>query len=695
LNASGRIDTTSSSPRGSVALDIDARDLSGMAALISTFLPQAAPQIRRLADRLAPAKLRATLDVEPAPAGNGRSLARLNLGGGVGAMRIILAASATGEAARPGALDLKLDTKIESDDGGNVLALLGLGRMLAAEKRPQQFTLAVTGPLNGDLRVDGRLAGELDAVANGTIRFDPAAAGTLNLTVAKADLRRLRQAVAGKAPDPLPLTLRSQVALAGNKLTLNELSGSLGGSPLKGQLSIAFAATPNVEGRLEGDAIDVAAFVAAGIGMPMQPAASAPGQSPPWSAEPFQGGLYPEFSGRIDFKTARAAIGAGLITKDMKGRLRFAPAEIGLEDIEGELAGGRLAGQMTFRKSNDGITARGRVALTRADASLVIPGGPRSAINGRVALQAEVEGTGLSPKALIGSLGGTGVLTLENAQIAGLDPKAFPAVIRAVDQGLAVDATRVRDFITTALDAGRLAVAQIDTAITITGGQARIGTVVARGEGADVAISGTYELADSLIDGRVMLSAPRGSNASAGRPEVGIMLKGPLAAPKRTLDVAALSGWLALRSVEQQSKRVEEAERLAAEHARREAERVRLREEAERLAAIKAQEEAVRLRREEVERMQAAPLSPSVPFRVSPATAEPAARGSTEPAPTSPSAMQAPLLPPAIDIRPAAGSELAPTIPAPRPRVAPRPPAGLQPSSSNRAPLDLGLVGSQ
>ena len=54
---------------------------------------------------------------------------------------------------------------------------------------------------------------------------------------------------------------------------------------------------------------------------------------------------------------------------------------------------------------------------------------------GSGAVTAEVEGTGLSPVALIGSLKGSGKVVLTDGQIAGLDPRTFNAVIRAVDQG--------------------------------------------------------------------------------------------------------------------------------------------------------------------------------------------------------------------------------------------------------------------
>jgi large subunit ribosomal protein L24 len=637
-----------------------------------------------MAERLAPARLRATLDVAPAPGGNGRTLAKLSLGGDVGAMRVNLAATAAGETLNPSSVVLKLEGGIDADDGGNVLGLLGLSPLLAAEGRPQQFNFAAEGPLGGDLKIEGRLAGEVDASASGTMHFVPAAAGSVDLKVVKADLRRLRRAAAGKPADPLPLTLRSRVNVTGNKITLASIGGAVGGAPVKGQLALTLGAAARVDGSIETSALDALGILALGIGMPEQGTA--------WSADPFLAGLYPAMSGRVNFKAARSTFGPKLVAKDFEGTLRLAPSEIAVEDIKGELAGGQLSGQVSFRTGNDGVTARGRIALKQADASLVIPGGSRPAFNGDVSVQVEAEGTGLSPKALIGSLGGTGMVTLEKTQVSGLNAKAFPSVIRAVDQGLSVDAPRVRGYMASALDAGRLALPQVDAAITIAGGQVRIGTVVARGEGADVAVSGTYELANDQLDARVTLSGPAAANIDVGRPEVGIVLKGPLAAPRRSLDVAALSGWLALRSVEQQSKRVEEAERLAAEHARREAERSR--EEAERLAAIKAKEELDR-RRGEGPQPTLAPLSPATPFQPAPSP-PPALPSSAVPdlQTTTSRGQLAPALPPPIEIRPAAGAELAPVVPRPR-NPPPRPPAVIQPSSSGRAPLDLGLIGSQ
>jgi large subunit ribosomal protein L24 len=269
----------------------------------------------------------------------------------------------------------------------------------------------------------------------------------------------------------------------------------------------------------------------------------------------------PDVSGRIAFRSARVSLVSGLMAQDFNAALRFAPSELSLDDVSGKLAGGSLAGALTLRRRADGLNVQGRLALSGVDASSALSG-DGNAIAGRLGLQIEMEGTGMSPRALIGSLTGSGTVTLENAQLAKLDPRAFATTMRAVDQGLPLDAAKIRDTVAFALDAGRLNVKQAEGVVTMTGGQVRLGTVITRAEGAELAVSGNLDLADETIDAKMTLTATN-TVALAGRPEVTIALKGPAAAPRRTLDVAALAGWLALRAVEQQAKRLEaiEAER--------------------------------------------------------------------------------------------------------------------------------------
>jgi hypothetical protein len=86
----------------------------------------------------------------------------------------------------------------------------------------------------------------------------------------------------------------------------------------------------------------------------------------------------------------------------------------------------------------------------------------------------------------------------------------------------------------------------------------RLPTMIARAKGADISASGNLDLVNSMLDARIALSGP--TVPPAGRPEIIVLLRGPAVAPKRNIDVAALAGWLALRAVDQQSKKLEAIE---------------------------------------------------------------------------------------------------------------------------------------
>ena len=134
--------------------------------------------------------------------------------------------------------------------------------------------------------------------------------------------------------------------------------------------------------------------------------------------------------------------------------------------------------------------------------------------------------------------------------------------------------------------------------MTITAGQASIGQTTVLGQGADLAISGNADLADASIDARLTLTGPTiHEGANSIRPEILVTLKGPYSAPKRSIDVSALSGWLMLRSVERQAKQISAIEAERREIERREAER----RDAERREAEKREAERLEAERKAAE----------------------------------------------------------------------------------------------
>ena len=199
-----------------------------------------------------------------------------------------------------------------------------------------------------------------------------------------------------------------------------------------------------------------------------------------------------------------------------------------------------------------------RFSLTGVDAASVLPSGARPPVSGTLDLSADLEGTGLSPVALIGSLQGSGKIALSDAQFAGLDSRAFDAVTRAVDQGLPIDAARISDVVSKALDSGELAVKRAEGTLAVSAGQIRLNKATAESADAALSLAGNLDLTDGSIDARLVLS---GAHQAAGtRPDIFMALKGPLAAPARSIDVSALTGWLTLRAVENQARQLREIE---------------------------------------------------------------------------------------------------------------------------------------
>jgi large subunit ribosomal protein L24 len=166
----------------------------------------------------------------------------------------------------------------------------------------------------------------------------------------------------------------------------------------------------------------------------------------------------------------------------------------------------------------------------------------------------------MSPIALVGSLAGNGTLRIENAKLARLNPSAFSTVLRAVDQGLPADPARVREKMDTALSAGPLTIPLTEGALTIDAGLLRLSAPALRAQGADLAVSGSVNLGEISVDARLTMSAIGAGGPTSSRPEIGIALKGPIEAPKRTVDVTTLASWLAMRAVEQQSEKLDALE---------------------------------------------------------------------------------------------------------------------------------------
>jgi len=558
LDVSGRIDELSSQPRGRLVLDLDAKTLAGLTSIVGKLVPQAADAFRHFADRLAPARMHGTLTVDRVAVAG--TTAKLELGGDVGALRLALNGDATGELAHPGAAVVRIASRLDTDDGGALVRLLDLDRVLAVDQLPGELTMSAAGPLNGDVHVNGlAAAGGFSAVVEGMLRLtgDEAPTGSLQLKASAADLRPLRRAMTGQTGSAVSLSASSTIAVAGRTLSFTNLAVAVEKASLHGRLALKLSSPIGVDGDIEADDMDVAAVAAMILGLP----STAAGAAASWSLEPIGAGAFGVASGTVTFKLDRAALTPALVARDLKGVVRFRPAEIALSDIDGGLAGGRLTGELTFRRDSGELAAQVSVALVGANAATIVAS-KKNAIDGVLTVKLQADGMGLSPEGLIGSVRGSGAMTLSNAHVDGIDPAAFDAAVHAADQSGSIETPKIRAAVSAAMENGRFTVPKSDADVTIAGGQIRLAKATLRAQsGAELSLDGVLDLNNAAIDAHMTLSGQPAANALIStRPELALTVKGPLAAPETKLDISALVGWLTLRATELQTRRLESIE---------------------------------------------------------------------------------------------------------------------------------------
>lgn len=554
FSASGRIDTSGATPKGSINVDLNAPEMEPVLAVLQRFAPGTVAMLSDNVPMISPANLQARLTVD----GNAPSaLARVSVGGRLGRLRVTMTAQGNADADVLKRGDLKIDGKLESEDGRALMTVLGLDRSFAIESGPASLTLALNGPASGDQRADIRLSAKgFEARASGTAQpFAATPSAAFNASIVRANIAPLR----GPARDDgvvLPATFTGRVALNGGAISIADINANVGGSQVRGKLSLGAGVPRQVSGEIEADTVNAGALLAAAIGMPGT--ASKPSGPWIWSTEPFGDGVFGNRAGAVTIKARRLKVTRQIAAREFRATLRFADREFTVDDMSGDIGGGALTGSMTWHDSDLGLVAKAVIALKGAEATTLLPAGARPPVTGKLDLAAEVSGSGMSPIALIGSLQGGGTAVLSGGQLAGLDPRAFDTVTRAVDQGVVIDNKRVAGIVESALDSGQLAVSRAELAYTINAGQLRLTKSTVDSRDADLGLTGEVDLSDGIVDARIVLSGA--DKTAGGRPNIFIAVRGPVTETSRSVDVSALTGWLTLRAVEHQAQRLKALE---------------------------------------------------------------------------------------------------------------------------------------
>jgi hypothetical protein len=542
---------------GRLTLNAGAASLGQITGLIAPLAPALASRIDAMETGPGPARLNLALKIDSNAGHADRASARAVLD--LDAPQLQGTATITAEppvaAVRGIDLDslrksqLGIEAKLSSQRGRSLLTLLGLDRAIAAGEGAAQFETSATGAWHAPLRLKIKISGAgLDAEAQGTVEpWASAPTASVNLGVRSADLAPLF----GLKPSDASarnVSLSSRVSFKDNRLIFDDLDSSIAGSRLRGRLALTLDAEKTVDGELGLDALDLAPAFALAIG--------AAGHD---AAEPLGSGLSKGWRGHIVFQALSGALPGGAELRPVGGTVRSDGQSLTFDAIKGGIGGGEVTATIEAKPAADGIALNARVQLSGVDGTalryraLAMPAG-------RVSMQMTLASQGRSASALTGALSGSGTVMLESARVAGLNPRAFDAAIRASDDGKATDDVRLRQIVEPVLSAGALLVASAQIPFNIRDGRLRIGATTLDAEGARAIVSGGYDIPADQADIRASL-ASTSAGAASSRPEIQLFAAGSPDALDRTVDVAALSSWLAVRAIDRETRRLDSIER--------------------------------------------------------------------------------------------------------------------------------------
>jgi AsmA-like C-terminal region len=426
------------------------------------------------------------------------------------------------------------------------LALIGLDRAVMAGDGPARFEGSASGVWRAPLRLKVKLSGaDLDAAAEGSA--DPwERKAVVDLVVRRVNLAPLLDL---KPTDGFGknISLSSRLTLDGGKLVFDDLDSAIAGSRIRGHVALTLGAERTIDGQLGMDALPLAPAFGVTIGTLGHDA-----------TEPLGTGLLGGWRGQLAFEALRGTLPGGGELRPVSGVIRGDGQSLRFDAVKGKIGGGEATADIEAKPTSVGLALNARIELSGVDGAalryhaLAMPAGSSS-------MRMTLASQGRSASALAGALSGNGLLTLESARIAGLDPRAFDAAIRGSDGGQATDDIKLRQIVEAALSAGALSVASAQIPFTVDSGRLRIGATTLDGDGARAIVSGGYDSAADQTDLRATLTSTTLGSATS-RPEIGLFAAGSPDALARTVDVAALSAWLAVRAIDRETRRLDSIE---------------------------------------------------------------------------------------------------------------------------------------
>jgi hypothetical protein len=306
-----------------------------------------------------------------------------------------------------------------------------------------------------------------------------------------------------------PLDLSAAIERAGTEWRFDDLAGTVAGTQIAGAMTFTddVLAGRSLRGRLDLGAFD--AMLLAGL-LTGHIDAIGPGTV-------FGAPIYDGVAVNLDWSADRLFAGP-VAFEQADGTLVMNGGLATVQNMTALLGeDGQIAATMRVQNASGAVSLGGEVELLAVAlgdlAAMPIP------VTGRADLALSLTGGGRTLSDLSRSLTGTGVVTVDDLAVEGLDADAFDAIIARADAiGFGITPVQIQAIARDALFSGQTRLGAAEAPLTVTGGVARAANLSLDDEAGGLGLTGdvTLDLMDRAPAGGVTVTLDPGAEAIAG-----------------------------------------------------------------------------------------------------------------------------------------------------------------------------------
>jgi uncharacterized protein involved in outer membrane biogenesis len=579
----GQVEDIFGSPRGQLVAHLNAATLGEVAGIVDRIAPGGALSqwLAKAAPALAPVAIDAKIEAPPA---DGSAAFRMTVHGSANASTFDAHVGVAGTPAAWRTGNAEVSLSLSSYDALNLARQTGWAAKDIATPGSARLDIAAKGvPASGlDASIKGNFAG-IDLSAAGSLilagDLPPKFTGTFKFGSANLDpiIKMTGLEIPGASPG-IAVALDGKAAMLGPSVELQWDKGSVAGREIGGRVTLAEGpkGAPRFDGDLSLDSINLGWLTELSLGVDPLPTGD---PAAPWPKASFADPVLGNLSGKITVATPRMTVKDGYDLTNAKLALTLDPGELQIDLASGGIAGGSADGGLSIHNVGGNVNLSGRFNLKGAGLEpFVWQRGGRSVATGTIDAAASFEATGRSPTGLVSALTGGGTLAIHNGEARYINPRAASLVIKAADLGQEFTDQALADLFASFVDAGTLPFGEAGGAFAIAAGTVRLKSLSIDADKTKTVGSAAVDLNQMTLDSDWTVVFDPGDNKVEGTvPQVGIVFRGPLAAPARIIDVLQFGSYLNIRQEQrlQEILSTQEAVRQEKERFNREKRKIR------------------------------------------------------------------------------------------------------------------------